>query len=336
MKFLVVGCGSIGKRHIANLLTLKAGEVIVFDTDPARVEETAKTHGVRSFSSLTEALREKPDAALICTPTHEHADPAIECLKAGCALFIEKPVADSLEEAWRIVAEVKGQAVLTGCNMRFHPGVETLQRSLAAGEIGKPLFFKSRFSHYLPNWRPGTDYRATYSARANQGGGIILECLHEIDYLRWIGGEAAVADAFADKVSNLEIETEDTALMVLKFDSGAVGVIEADYLNQVKLRGCEIIGTRGTLVWESEGKSPEKILVRRYDASRKSWETLLDKKSYDGNMMYLLEMNHLLDCIANREKPAADLETGCRTLELALSAREKGTFRETVQTTRPE
>jgi predicted dehydrogenase len=326
MKFLVVGCGSIGRRHIANLLTLKAGEVIAYDTDAARASEAAKTHGIRAFNTLDEALRQKPDAALICTPTNLHVDAAVKCLEAGANLFIEKPVAVSLEQAWRIIPAARGKVVLTGCNMRFHPGVEAVQKSVAAGDIGKPLFFKAWFSHYLPNWRPGADYRKTYSARASEGGGIILECLHEIDYLRWMGGEAAVAESFADKVSDLEIDSEDTALTVLKFDSGAVGLIVADYLNPVKRRGCEVLGENGTLVWESEGKSPEKVLVRRYDAATSTWETLLHKEAYDGNMMYLHEMNHFLECLTNQEKPASNLENGCRALELALAAREKGSL----------
>src|SRR6185369_13479350 len=127
-----------------------------------------------------------------------------------------------------------------------------------------PLCFRARFSHYLPNWRPGTDYRTSYSARRAHGGGIVLEGVHEIDYVRWMAGEVASVSAWAGRLSGLDIDSEDCALITLHCKSGAVAQIHLDYLSPLKLRGCEVVGEDAVLRWASEGKAPERVRVTRF------------------------------------------------------------------------
>ena len=325
MRILVVGAGSIGTRHIRNLLQLKAGEVECCDSNRTRVEELRTRFGIRGTTRLEEALDRRPGAVIIAAPTHLHVPIAMQAIQTGAALLIEKPVSNSLEEAERLAAAARQRraVILIGCNMRFHPGVAALKKSMEAGLLKKPLMHQAWFSHSLANWRPGTDYRQTYSARRDQGGGIIFEGTHELDYLRWIFGEVADLDCFAEQVGDLEIDSEDLALIRLRFESGAVGQLHLDYLNPFKMRGCEVTGTDGILRWSSEGKSPEKVLVEHFDGRKKAWQDLVRLDSYDANQMYLQELQHFLDCAGGSAAPMADLETGLRVVQLALAAKEK-------------
>jgi predicted dehydrogenase len=326
VRSVVVGIGSIGWRHLTNLVRLEAGPVWACDPDGALLERAGRELGVKTFARLEDALGGGPDAVLVCTPTHFHVPLARAALEAGAHVFVEKPLAPTLDGTADLaaLARARGRRVLVGCNMRFHPGVAHLRQALADGVVGRPLFFRARFSHYLPNWRPGRDYRGIYSARRMEGGGIILEGVHEIDYLRWLGGEVTAVTADASHLSTLEIESEDYALLSLTFATAAAGQVHLDYLSPVKLRGCEIVGDAGTLEWRSEGKAPEHVHVRAWPAGQGRWDDLYRSDDYDGNAMYLAELQHFVDCVDGRDEPLLDVEGGRRVLAIALAARGDG------------
>jgi predicted dehydrogenase len=280
--------------------------------------------GVTVETDYRRALARQPAAVLICGPTHFHAPLAIEALDVGAYLFIEKPLAVTLEDADRIIATARDmhRDCLVGCNMRFHPGVAAIHKAVTTGAIGKPWSYRAYFGEYLEDWRPGRDYRQTYSAREAEGGGIITEGVHEIDYLRWMGGEATEVRAMRAKVSDLEIDAEDVAEISMRLQSGALAQIHLDYLRRSKWRGCEVMGSDGVIAWGSEGKPPsERVEVRRYAARNKTWTTDVLIEHYNGNDMYLDEMRHFLDCVNGAAYPMLDLQGARRVLEIALLAR---------------
>jgi predicted dehydrogenase len=321
MRLLVAGAGSIGRRHTENLLRLDAGDVAVFDPDARVVGAVTTALGVKGYATLADALDAGPEAVLVCTPTHRHLEVARAALEAGAHVFIEKPVALSLEGVAELgtTARERGRVVAVGCNMRFHPGVAALRTALAAGVVGRAVCVRARFSHFLPSWRPGKDYRETYSARRAEGGGILLEGVHEIDYVRWLGGEVATIGAWAARLSTLEIDAEDCATVQLRLAGGAAGLIHLDALSPVKRRGCEIIGETGVLRWTSEGKAPEVVTVTRETVETR--ETILRLDAYDGNAMYLEELRCFLAATRGAATPLAGLDDGRRVLEIALRAR---------------
>jgi len=335
MKVLVVGGGSIGRRHLANLKTLGVTDLEVCEVDPSKLEELVRTFGLRGFAQFPAALDHRPDVVLVCTPTHDHLTTARYALEAGAHVFIEKPLAVSLEGTDELAARARAldRVVLIGCNMRFHPGVVTLKQALECSLVKRPWLFRAWFGHALANWRPGADYRNTYSARRDQGGGIIFEGVHEMDYLRWMAGEVIGVHAYARHVSDLDIDGEDTALVLLHFASGALGQIQLDYLSAVKIRGCEIVGADGMLRWVSEGKAPERIQVMHFEVASGCWKELYATQAYDGNEMYVAEMRHFLDCIREHQPPFVDIEEGSRVLRLTLSAREVASSSESLRPT---
>lgn len=318
MKLLVVGCGSIGRRHIANLLALRAGAIIAHDIEPQVCRQVRQDFGIDAFADIGEALGQKPDAALICTTTSRHIGPAIEAARRGCHLFIEKPlshVMDGIDELIRITDA--GRLVgLVGCNMRFHPGIAGIKRLLGEEAIGRVLCARVQSGQYLPDWHPGRDYRQGYSARSSLGGGVLLDGIHEIDYIRWLLGDVRRVSCLAGHLSSLEIDTEDTAEILLGLDSGAMAEVHLDYIQRTYARSCQLIGEKGTILWDiNEGR------VRLYLAERKEWQIFPEPEGYEINRMYVDEMRHFLDCLAGKAKPLQDIREGKRALEIALAAK---------------
>lgn len=319
MLILVVGCGSIGKRHIRNLKALKVGEIIVHDAKPDRCREAEEQFGIKTFSSLDEALAQKPDVALICTPTSLHISPALSAARSGCHLFIEKPLSHSLDdvhELLEIVAQ-KSLTTLVGCNMRFHPGIVKTKRLLESNTIGKVVCARVQAGQYLPDWHPWEDYRQGYSARESLGGGVILDGIHEIDYITWFLGEVSQVFCFSGKLSSLEIDTEDTAEILLQFRSGAIAEVHLDYIQRFYGRSCQIIGEEGTILWDFNERR-----VKSCSSGSRTWQVFPDRPDYDINEMYEDEMKHFVQCVEGKAKPIQDINSGKEVLEIALAAKQ--------------
>ena len=318
MKFLVVGCGSIGKRHLGNLKYLSAGELTAYDAKPETREEVGKKYGITTFPSFEEAMWSKPDAVLVCTPSSGHMGYAMAAVDADCCLFIEKPISHTTEGIDELIsaASAKGLAVLVGCNFRFDWGLQITKKLVDEGRIGRLLCARVEFGQYLPDWHPLEDYRHGYSANKALGGGIILDAIHEINYIQWFMGEVQAVSCLAKKLSSLEIDTEDIAEILLRFKNGTIAEPHLDYLQRSYNRSCELIGEEGTIVWSFQDKQ-----VRLYSAGNEQWRTYEADLAYDVNDMYVSEMKHFLRCISGEEQPLVGYRQGKYDLEVALAAR---------------
>jgi predicted dehydrogenase len=327
MKILVVGCGSIGQRHIRNLKLLKAGELTAFDTSPERRKEVGEKYGIEVYDDFNKALKNKPDVALICTPTSLHIEYALVAARHGCHLFIEKPISHTLEGVSELIeiASKKKLAILVGCNFRFHWGMQLVKKLLDEGKIGRLLSGRAEFGQYLPDWHPWEDYRRGYSANKALGGGIVLDAIHEIDYMHWLAGKINAVSAFTGKLSSLEIDTEDTAEILLRGE-GVIASIHMDYVRRDYNRCCQLVGESGTIQWSFQDN-----LVSLFTAATKQWQTYDAHKSYDVNDMYVAEMEHFLRCVRGEEKPSLGAEEAKRELEIVLAAKESSAMGRTIE-----
>lgn len=318
MRILVVGMGSIGQRHIRNLRAIRDVEIIAYRSRGQPLPEDLQGDWLREFSDLDAALGEDPVAALICAPPAVQVESAAIAAKAGCHLFIEKPISDCLDGLEALVAEVKRRelSTLIGYNLRFHPQLQRIYLLISEGRIGQVTSIRAEVGQYLPDWHPKEDYRLGYSARRDLGGGAILDLIHEIDYVHWLGGAVSRIACFADHVSGLEINCEDTAEILLDFEAGSIGSIHLDYIQRTLGRSCKVIGEGGTIKWDfSEDK------LELFEVSDPQWQVFNDV-GFDRNTMYIEEMRHFLDCIEGRVEPIVDLEQGVENLRIALAARE--------------
>jgi len=328
MRIFVVGCGSIGKRHIGNLKRLSLSEITAFDPRSERREETEEKYGIKVYEKFEDGLSNNPDAVVIASPTSLHLEQAKVAGLKGCHIFIEKPISHNMDGVDEFIEVVDGNKliVLIGYNMRYHPCLKRIKEILSKGEIGRVISARVQCGQYLPDWHPSEDYRKGYSARSELGGGVILDASHELDYIRWFLGEAKEVFAFAGKLSSLEIDTEDTAEILIKFDSGAIGEVHLDYIQRTKSRACQIIGEEGTIIWDINEEC-----VKLFKAESGKWEIYPQKKDFDVNNMYTDEMKYFIECIEKGERVYPDARDGKKVLEIAVSAKQSSLNKELIK-----
>lgn len=285
MRFLVVGLGSIGSRHAANAAALPGVELGVVDPAPGLAEGIGARLGARCFAGWDAALAWRPEAAVVAVPNSAHVPVALDLVRAGAHVLVEKPISHALDglDAFLDEAGALGRSVFTVCNMRFHPAIKAVREALP--HVGRVLFARAHYGNYLPDMRPGADYRRLYCARRDMGGGVIFDAIHEADYLAWLLGP--VRSVICDKatLSDLEIDVEDYAALVMRHQGGARSELHLDYLRRFKRRGLEVVGTEGSVVWQSEGKAPEHCTVRRHRVGG-GWETIFEDEALDASGMY--------------------------------------------------
>ncbi|OGA26198.1 MAG: hypothetical protein A3I02_10240 [Betaproteobacteria bacterium RIFCSPLOWO2_02_FULL_67_26] len=319
MKVLIVGCGSIGRRHAANAARL--AETAVHDITAETARDCARASGARAFERLDEALAWRPSVVVVATPHRSHLAVARQAIAAGAHVLIEKPLSDTLEGVadFLVAVDASGRRAYVVCNMRFHPGPAALKRHI--GRVGRPLFARAHVGNYLPAMRPDRDYRTLYAARRAEGGGVVLDAIHEIDTLTWLLGEVESVSCQAARLGGLEIDVEDYALLALTHGGGARSSATLDYLRRRKSRGCEIVGADGVLVWLSEGKDPERCSVRLYRDSADGGEALVEVPAIDTAQPYRDLMAAVL---AEIERPGSTALLGARAaaadLAVALAA----------------
>ena len=316
--FLVVGCGSIGKRHIRNLLAFGVRNILAYDSNPVRSYEVREEFGVEALHDLESGWAQNPYCAFITTPTSLHIPIAIQAAERGCHLFIEKPLAHTFEGVERLLSLIREKELvsLVGCNMRFHPGLKKVKELIEKKAMGNMVAARVEAGQYLPDWHPMEDYRKNYSARRDSGGGVILDAIHELDYIRWLLGEIRAVSCFAGKLSHLEIETEDTAAIILRFTNGAIGEVHVDYVQRAYSRTAQFIGDEGTIRWDyTQGT------VRYYSSISNRWMEFENPKDWVANQMYVDELSHFLCCLEGGAQPEQDVSEGARVLAVALAAK---------------
>lgn len=318
-RILIVGYGSIGRRHARNLSALGLRALSVCEPDPSRRAAAQEDLCGPVFADLEAALDDPPDVVFVCTPPASHISVALEAAQRGCHLFIEKPLCDRLDGVDRLEDEVRPRNLITmvGCNLRFHPTLRKVKDLLEERAVGRPVAIRAEVGQYLPDWHPWEDYRRLYSTRRVEGGGVILDSIHELDYVRWMMGEVSAVACIAGHLTALEMDTEDTAAVLLRFASGAIGEVHLDYVQRPYSRTCQVIGEEGTIRWDySAGQT-------RWYAAATGERTFFDNPSgWDANQMYVDEIRHFLACLTRSTMPMQDIFEGRRVLEIALAAKE--------------
>lgn len=316
-RVLVVGTGSIGKRHIRNLLGLGA-EVAAFRYRAgAAVSADPLPPDVFLVESLDQALVGSWDAVVIANSTDQHIPVALSAARNGKHLFIEKPLSDSLRgvsELLRLSAE-QHLVVEAGFMLRFHPNLRWMRDYLQGGGLGTLYYARAQVGQYLPDWRPDTDYRQSYSARRSQGGGVILDLIHELDLIAWLLGDVLDVAAMTSCIPQLQIETEALAQISLRLSSGLLAQVHLDYLRPSYARTLEIAGSQGVLVWDSPTGTI--TLTGRDGVARVVHRT---PEGFERNDLFLAHMRHFLDRLGDREaEPRSPLWDAVAVLRVALA-----------------
>ena len=272
MKFVIVGLGSIGSRHKKNLETL--GHQVIPCHQNDNLEQIL--------------LEQKPDGVLVCNPTSLHLKTAIKVTKLGFPVFIEKPLSHNLEG----VDFLRGR-ILVGYCLRFEEKLRQLKNKLDGINPKQIRAVTINCLSWLPDWHPQTDYRQSYSARKDLGGGVLLDLSHEIDYALWFFGPVKKVSGKLQMSPELEIETEAIADLNLEFVSGVKAEVHLSYASRRPARFCEIKTSDQLLRWDFQ----------------------------PNNEMYLEEMRHFVRIIEGKEQPLVTIADGRRVLEVIEAAK---------------
>jgi predicted dehydrogenase len=327
VRILVAGLGAIGQRHARNLRTVCGDglELLAYRrrrlphviTEALQRDDSRDVEadlGLTVFDDLEAALAARPDAVFVCTPSSGHLDIAQRAADAGCHLFIEKPISHTVDgvEKLRETAAAKQLVVLVGCQWRFHPAVRWLREVLQNATLGRLSGAAVDYGEYLPDWHPYEDYRTSYAARADLGGGVVLTQIHDYDLAWWLFGASRAVSATGGHLSDLEIDVEDTVEAHL--DGGTVPVVVR-----------QSIATRPphrTLSVDGESGSITIDLLAGRVSSQPRLVAAGAFADYQRNEMFLDEVRHFCACLAGTESPAVPLDDGIAVLRLALSVKD--------------
>ncbi len=327
-RVLVVGTGSIGRRHIANLIDLGA-EVIAFSYRGRALSDPVSGRAIERVEDWRAALAQPSiDAVVVANGTDQHINVALAAALEGKHLFIEKPLANSLTGIDALLASVEpgGRVVEAGFMLRCHPNLRWIREQLRGGDLGELIHLRASVGQWLPDWRPGTDHRQAYSARRASGGGVIFDLIHELDIAHWLAGPIVDVSAMTRNLPCLEIETEAVAQIGLTMASGALAQIHLDYVRPGYGRDMELVCRYGVLRWdyvsgtvslERAGAAPE--IVHRVP------------EGFERNTMFREHMAHFLRRIRMPEiQPISPLGEAVHVLRVALASHQSAIERRHV------
>lgn len=329
MHVLVVGCGSIGKRHIQNLKSLNIEKISICDSNPQRVDELGENFNIPlRFTKLSDALKQDDlTAGVVCVPTSYHIQVALELASRGCHIFMEKPLARDLTDIDKLISlcEKKKLVFMVAYMFRFHPGLRLVSDIINSEKIGQIYGARVECGQYLPDWHPWEDYRTFYMSKKERGGGALLDISHEFDYLcHFIKSPVKSIACFYDTLGKLEMDSDNISSTILKFKNGAIASVHLDLLQRAARRNCQLIGEFGTVVWDIANK-----LVKLYTVESKRWEEI--PYVFDGNQAYIDEMKHFFECIKENKKPVVDINDAKKTLEIVLSAKKSSEAKQIIE-----
>ena len=320
-RILIVGLGSIGKRHV-QLARKLMPDVQIAVLRHKNCQGLTDIGIDYCYTNLDEALQFRPQAAMIANPATHHLQAALSLAQAGVHLLIEKPIAATSQGVAELIETCRSRnsILMVGYNLRFLPSLQKFRELLEERRIGRILSVRAEIGQFLPSWRPDSDYRQSVSAKAALGGGVLLELSHEIDYLRWLFGEVEWVSAILRKQSSLEVDVEDTAHLTMGFAyaPGATPVVAAlnmDFIRHDTTRTCTVIGETGTLRWNALAGT-----VELFEQGKNVWQALFTYLP-QRDESYLTEWQQFLGCIVDGTPPFISGDDGLAVLRIIDGAR---------------
>ncbi len=334
-RILVCGVGSVGERHIRNLVSLGFQNIAVYRTRNLPFRDLSVP--IPIYTELKKALADfSPTVTFITNPTASHVPIALEAARANCHLFIEKPIShnlDGLEELSRTLASHDCMAMV-GYMLRFHPLFQQVKRWLEEGPdgiIGQPIFLRTTWGEHLPDWHPWEDYRESYAAQSSMGGGPALTLSHDLDLLVWWFGAPEQVVGLPNSTSPLDLQVEHSIDMLLGFPQGVTANVHLDFCQHPPSRMWELVCSRGKVYidilagtltrWESPIGG---IHGGGQSGSLSPADVQTLPETFDRNDLFLEELRYFFSCLEAGEQPMPDIATGAESVRIAQRALAKG------------
>lgn len=302
MKVLIIGLGSIAQKHISVLKIVEPGIVIYALRSSTNCTNEKDVTNIYIWEDIPENI----DFIIISNPTSEHLTTIHKAIQQKVPLFIEKPPIADLANAKELIVKIKKNNTITytAFSFRFHPVVKWLKENVSSKKI---IEAQAYCGSYLPDWRQGMDYRKVYSANKILGGGVHLDLIHELDYIKYLFGLPKSVNSFLSKKSDLEIDSIDCAHYWLEYNKMNVSVILNYYRRDAK-RFLELVCEDDTLMADF-------TLFKVTNSSGK----VLFKTKPNVMIMYEEQMRYFINCIKTDKKPMNSIEESIQTLKICLT-----------------
>lgn len=309
-KLLVVGVGSIGKRHIDNNKNFFKS-IDIADLREDRLQEANSKFKIHSmFKNYKIALNQNSyDAVLITTPPHLHLEIAKLAVKKKTHILIEKPLGMTIK-GWKEISAKCKKLKLVNYVAYCHRHVnysKILKKFLTKKKIGHLINANLIWGSFFPDWHPWEKYWSYYMAKKEQGGGALMDESHGIDLVRYFFGEPKEIFALVDKISNLKMTADDNAFLLFKMKNKMLINLSFDLVSKPNNCKIEIKGSKGTLIWNRDEHN-----LKFYSYKNKKWKIYkFSKKNFLD--MYKKQAQHFVDSIYKKTKPIIDIEDAIKT-----------------------
>lgn len=306
-KIGIIGLGSIGTRHLNNIVTVLDKREVSYSIDLIRsgkgkaIKGDIGNHINEIFYSYDDCPDDY-DVVFITNPTHLHFDTIKKFVTKTNHMFIEKPVFDVVNVPMEALQLKNNMVYYVACPLRYTSVLQYIKNEINLKNV---YCARSICSSYLPEWRAGQDYRDTYSAHKDQGGGVSIDLIHELDYIFYIFGEPEEVFNLKGKFSNLEIDSDDLSLYVAKYTDKAVE-LHLDYFGRKTIREIQMFTDEDTIVGD---------IVNSEIRYLKSGKVISFKE--ERNDFQCKEIEHFFNIIEGKVSNDNDIYTALKTLRIA-------------------
>ena len=330
-KILICGLGSIGQRHVRQIkkllnekieiraLRLRRQNIVI--TDKLQVKSGAipeVEYNLKVFHNSDEAFNWKPDIVFITNPISMHIETGIRAAEVGASIFIEKPLGCSLEGLYQLkkLVEEKNLTCMIGYQMRYHPGYIKVRELISTGTLGEVFYGDFHFGEWLPGMHPYEDYKTSHASKKEQGGGVIFCLSHKIDLAYWMFGLPCSIYALGGKISDLEVDVEDSVDILLGYQNEAYRFplhIHLDFIQKEKKCYLNIIGNKGSVYFDY---CKNELILNLNNEQ----ETTITYNEFQRNDMFMMELKDFFSCIKSKEDTPITLNDGTKVLEICLKS----------------
>lgn len=315
LKSIVVGFGSIGNRHTKNLLKIGQKNIDIFRTFKNKTKYP-RIKNIKIIKNLNKALSTtKYNFMILANPTSEHIDYAIKGAEKNINLYIEKPLSNTLKNIDKLkkIQNKNKIKIMIGCQLRYHAGLIFVKEIIKKKKLGKIYSVFCDVGEHLPFWHPGENYKKSYAAKKELGGGVILTLIHEIDYLYWLFGKFKSVYSTGGNITKLNIDVEDTVVSNIVTKKNVPISLRMDYWRNPPTRQLNIVGEKGQLFWDYYTKKTTIIL----NSGKKIVKKL--PSNWNKNLMFLDIMKDFISKIKKNSRVNIPLKDGIYTLKVALA-----------------
>ena len=314
---LVLGSGSVGKRHARNFAALGC-EISCFDPREDRRSELASEVKIRkAYDNWYEALEDgASDGVVVASPTAYHAVQAEEAMRRGIPVLLEKPLAKTAVEAREMAAvhEATSTPLLLGYTWRWWPPLKKARVAITAGELGTIRHVQFYMSAHLADWHPWEPYQEFFMSSASEGGGALLDESHWIDLMYWFFGKPEAVYAQVERISDLEIDSDDNVDILVEYGSGLRASVHLDLYGRPHEKSIRFVGSKGTLVWSAE---PNELRIGR--GSGQEWE--YERFDYERNEMFTQVAQEFITVLDGHPPKGCTVSDGVAVMEFIESVR---------------